>query len=163
MRKALTGSANLQFTRGTLEGLNLGEALVSMREQVGLKDAEQSVLAKKTDSTALTELKANIDFGQGQARSADLQLRGANFSSKGEAQLALDNGQFLFKGSVTVAPNLRRSVAGEIADLSGISIPLSASTKSEASSFSFALGEASGGNLARLLKTNQAKASPAIK
>ena len=157
MRKALTGNASLQFTRGSLSGLNLGDTLIAMRDQVGLKDAERNVPVKKTDSTAITELKANIEFEQGQARSPELQIRGASFSSKGEAKVSLGNGQLLYKGNVTVAPNLRRSSAGDIADLSGITIPLQASATTEAASFSFALGEASGGSLARLLKTNQAK------
>jgi AsmA protein len=160
LRKALTGSASLQLTRGTLAGLNLVDALIGLRDQVGLKDAERDVPARKTEATAFNELKANIDFLQGQVRSQDLQIRSANFSSKGEVQAPLDSGQLLFKGSTTVASNLRRSMVGDIADLSGVTIPLRVTSTSAGHSFNFSPGEASGGNTERLLKVNQARVAP---
>jgi AsmA protein len=163
MRKALSGNASVLLTRGTLAGLNLGEALVAGKDQLGIKDAERSATARPTENIAFTELKSSFEFTQGQARSSDFSLKSANFTSKGEGQIALDTGQLSYQLNTTVAPNLRRSSAGELADLSGITIPMRVSGPAASAAITLNLGEASGGNLAKLAKANLAKVSGPVK
>jgi AsmA protein len=163
MRKALSGNASLLLTRGTLAGLNLGEALVAGKDQLGIKDAERSATARPTENIAFTELKSSFEFSQGQARSSDFSLKSTNFTSKGEGQIALDTGQLSYQLNTTIAPNLRRSSAGELADLSGITIPMRVSGPAASAAITLNLGEASGGNLAKLAKANLAKVSGPVK
>jgi AsmA protein len=159
MRKGLSGNASLQLARGTLAGLNLGDLLVAGKDQLGVKDAERSASAKATENTAFTELKSSFEFTQGQARSSDFSLKSANFTAKGEGQIALDTGALSYQLSTTVAPNLKRNSAGELADLSGITIPMHVSGPASSAAITLSLADASGSNLARLTKANLAKAT----
>jgi AsmA protein len=163
MRKALSGSASLQLARGTLAGLNLGDILLAGKDQLGVKDAERNATARATESTAFTEFKSGFEFTQGQARSTDFLLKAANFTSRGEGQIALDTGALSYQLSTTVAPNLKRSSAGELAELSGITIPMRVNGPASSAAIVVVLGEASGANLARLTKANLAKASGTAK
>jgi len=163
MRKALSGNASLLLTRGTLAGLNLGEALVAGKDQLGIKDAERSAAARPTENIAFTELKSSFEFVQGQARSSDFSLKSPNFTSKGEGQIALDTGQLRYQLNTTIALNLRRSSAGALADLSGITVPMHVSGPAASAAITLNLGEASGGNLAKLAKANMAKVSGPVK
>jgi AsmA protein len=163
MRKALSGNASLLLSRGALAGLNLGDVLVEGKDQVGIQDAQKMASARQTESTAFTEFKSSFEFTPGQARSSDFSLKSPTLSAKGEGQIALDSGKLSYQLVATVAPNLRRSSAGDLADLSGISIPLRVSGPAGSASITLALGEASGGNLARLTKANLAKLSGTVK
>lgn len=158
LRRALSGSASLALTRGTLAGINLGEALVAGKDQLGIKGAERSDSIRLADSTAYSELKGSIDLARGKARSSDFVVKSALITSKAEGDITLDAGQLVGKFSTTVAPGLRRSGAGELADLSGITIPMRVSGPWATATVTYSLGEASGGNLARLVKANMAKA-----
>jgi AsmA protein len=161
LRKTLSGNASLALGRGSLAGLNLGEALLAGKDQLGLKDAQRSESARMTENTAFSELRATFDFSKGQARNNDVLLKSPNFSVKGEGTIAVDSGQLNYRVSTTVAPGLTRGGAGELAELSGITIPLRVSGAPASASVTFALGEASGGNLARLAKLNLARAGGA--
>lgn len=161
LRRALNGSASLALTRGTLAGINLAEALVAGKDQLGLKGAERSDSIRLTESTAYTELKASIDLAQGKARSGDFVLKSALFTSKADGDMTLDAGQLAGRLSTTVAPGLRRGGAGELADLSGITIPMRVSGPWATATVTYSLGEASGGNLARLAKVNMTKVAAA--
>jgi AsmA protein len=157
LRKSLNGSASLALTRGTLAGLNLTEALVAGKGQLGIQGAERSDSVRLTESTPYTELKASIDIVQGKAYSGDLLMKSPLFTSKGEAEIALETGQLTGQLSTTVASGLKRSSAGELAELSGISVPLRISGPWPTATVTYSLGEASGGNLARLVKANMSK------
>jgi len=161
LRQSLKGHASLALARGSLAGLHLAEALVAGKDQLGIKDAERSASTKLTESTAFTELKSSFDIAQGQAHSSDFLLRSPTVISKGEGDIALDGGQLNYQLGTTVAPGLRRGSAGELSELSGISIPMRVSGPWAAATVTFNLGEASGGNLARLAKLNMARVAAA--
>jgi len=161
LRRALNGSASLALTRGTLAGINLAEALVAGKDQLGLKGAERSDSIRLTESTAYTELKASIDLAQGKARSGDFVIKSALFTSKADGDITLDAGQLAGQFSTTVATGLRRSGAGELADLSGITIPMRVNGPWATATVTYSLGEASGGNLARLAKANMTRLAAA--
>ena len=161
LRRSLNGSANLALSRGSLAGINLREALVAGKEQLGLKGAERSDNIRLAESTDYTELKASIDFAQGKASSSDFVLKSALFTSRAEGDITYDAGQLAGRLSTTVASGLRRSGAGELAELSGISIPMRLRGPWATATVIYSLGEASGGNLARLAKANMARTATA--
>jgi AsmA protein len=160
LRQSLAGTASVTLAHGSMAGLNLGEALLAGKEQLGLDNAVRNDSVRLTESTPFNELKASVEFAQGQARSNDLLLKAAHYSAKGDGSYALESGLLDGWLSATVAPGLKRS-AGELAELSGISVPLQVSGPWTTAALSYKLGEASGGNLARLAKANQARVAAA--
>lgn len=161
LRQSLGGTASVALTRGSIAGLNLSEALLAGKEQLGLDGAVRSDSVRLTEETPFNELKASVQFAQGQARSSDFLLKAAHYSAKGDGSYTLDSGLLDGRLSATVAPGLKRSVAGELAELSGISVPLQVSGPWASAALSYQLGEASGSNLARLAKANQARVAAA--
>jgi AsmA protein len=157
LRQSLTGTASLALTRGTLAGVQLGEALLMGKEQLGVTGAERRDSVRLTEGTPYNELRASLTVEQGKARSEDLLLKSPLFTSKGEFDLALDSGQLDGWLDTTVAPGLRRTNAGELADLAGINIPMRVNGPWRTATLSYSLGEASGGNTPRLAKANQAR------
>lgn len=166
LRQSLTGTASVALTRGAVAGINLAEGLAAGREQLGLDGAVRSDTLRLTESTPYAELKASWDLAQGQARSADFVFKSPHISGKGEGSMALDSGLLDVWLSATVTPGLKRASAGELAELSGISIPLRISGPWATAAVRYELDAASGGNLARLAKANQARvaaaAAPAV-
>lgn len=161
LRQSLSGTASLALTRGALAGLDLADGLLAAKEQLGLDGAEHQDNVRLTESTPYTELKASWELAQGQARSVDLLLKSPTLACKGEATLALGSGQLEAKLSALVTPGLKRASAGELAELAGISVPLQLSGPWATAGVRYVLGEASGANLARLAKTNQARVAAA--
>lgn len=161
LRQSLTGTASLALTRGTLAGVQLGEALLAGKEQLGLAGAERRDSVRLTENTAYNELKASMTVAQGKARSEDLLLKSPLFTSKGEMDLDLGTWQIDAWLDTTVAPGLKRASAGELAELSGINIPMRINGQGSAATLSYSLGEASGGNLPRLARANQARVTAA--
>jgi len=157
LRQSLTGTASLALARGTLAGVQLGEALLMGKEQLGIGGAERRDSVRLTEGTPYNELRASLSVEQGKARSEDLLLKSPHFTSKGEFDLALDSGQLDGWLDTTVAPGLRRASAGELAELAGINIPMRVNGPWRTATLSYSLGEASGGNTPRLAKANQAR------
>ncbi len=162
LRQSLTGTASLALTRGTLAGLDLPEALLAGKDQLGLSGAERRDSVRLTETTAYNELKASVTLAQGKARSEDLLFKSPLFTSKGEVDLDLDSLQVDAWLDTTVAPGLKRASAGELAELSGINIPMRINGPMNAATLSYSLGEASGGGLTRLARINQARVTAAL-
>lgn len=162
LRQSLTGTASLALTRGTLAGVRLGEALLAGKDQLGIAGAERRDSVRLTENTAYNELKASMTAVQGKARSEDLLLRSPLFTGKGEVDLDLDSLQLDGWLDATVAPGLRRTSAGELAELAGINIPMRINGPMNGATLSYSLGEASGGGLPRLARLNQARVTAAL-
>lgn len=162
LRQSLNGSASLALTRGTLAGVQLGEALLAGKDQLGLTGAARRDSVRRTESTTYNELKASVSVTQGKARSEDLLLKSPLFTSKGEVDLDLDGLQIDAWLDTTVAPGLKRANAGELAELSGINIPMRINGPLNAATLSYSLGEASGGGLPRLARINRARVAAAL-
>lgn len=162
LRQSLTGTASLALTRGMLAGIELPEALLAGKEQLGLSGAERRDSVRLTESTAYNEFKASLVVTQGKARSEDLLLKSPLFTGKGEADLDIDSLQVDAWLDATVAPGLKRASAGELAELAGINVPMRVNGPLNTATLSYSLGEASGGGLPRLARLNQARATAAM-
>jgi len=152
LRKTMTGNASLALTNGSLAGINLVDALVAGKNQLGKTGSEQSEPAKFSDSTPYSELKSTFEILDGNLHSSDFLMKSALFNSKGEGEIALESGHIDYHLKTTVASSLKHSNNGELAELKGISIPMRASGPYSAPVFIFDFGAASGGNLEQLLK-----------
>jgi AsmA protein len=157
LRKSLNGNASLALGRGSLAGLNLTEALLAGKSQLGMKDGERSETAKFTESTPFSEFKSTFEINEGNARNSDFLMKSPLFVSKGEGDIALETGQLNYHLNTTLASNLKRSSNGELADLKGISIPMRLSGHYAAPAVIIDFGAASGGNLAKLLNPGAPK------
>lgn len=162
LRASLGGTASLALTGGTLGGLDLPEALLAGKDQLGLPGALRRDSLRPTEHTEYRELKASFTVDQGRARSEDLLLRTAHTTSRGELDLALDSAQVDGWLDTTVAPGLKRAVAGELAELAGITVPLRINGPWGTASVSYHLGEASGGRLPQLARLNLARQSASL-
>ena len=124
LRKTLNGNASLALAHGSLAGINISEALIAGKSQLGIKDAEKTEPAKFTELTPYSELKATFDITEGNALSRDFLMKSPIFISKGEGDIKLESGQLNFRLNTSVNASLKRSSNGEIAELKGINIPM---------------------------------------
>ncbi len=162
LRAALSGTASLALTDGTLAGLDLPEGLLAGKDQLGLPGALRRDSLRPTEHTGYRELKASFTLDQGRARCEDLLLRTTHTTSRGELDLALDSAQVDGWLDATVAPGLKRAVAGELAELAGITIPLRINGPWGTASVSYHLGEASGSRLPQLARLNLTRQSASL-
>ncbi len=163
MRKALGGNIALALTRGSIGGINMTSALVAGKDQLGVQDGELRQSAKFTEQTDFSELKTSFDINNGVARSSEFILKSPLITCKGEGEYTLDSGNLEYRLDTTIAPTLKRLANGELADMKGISVPTRVSGHYATPSFILNFGTASGGNSAKLIKANMAKAASAGK
>lgn len=163
LRKTLNGNINLALGHGSLSGINLTEALLAGRSQLGMKDGERTGPAKFTETTPFSELKSTFDINEGNARNSDFLMKSPLFTSKGEGDIALETGQLNYRLNITVAANLKRSSNGELAELKGINIPMRVTGPYATPTISVSFGNASGGNMAMLAKKSLVKTTTAAK
>ena len=151
LRKTVNGSASLALGHGSIAGLNLGDALLAGKNQLGIKDAELAEAAKFSQSTAFNEFKCTFEIKDGKASSSDVLLKSALFSGKGSGDIMLDSGTLNYQLNTAVAGNVKRS-QGELAELKGINIPVRISGPGSNPTIVLELGNASGGNIGKASK-----------
>ena len=157
MRKTLSGNISVKLARGSLAGINLTQALLAGKSQLGMKDEERTDPAKFAETTAFSEFKSSFDISEGKASNSDFLMKSPLFTCKGEGESTLESGQLNYRFSTTVAPGLKRSSNGELAELKGINIPMRVTGPYATPSFIIDFGNASGGNMTKLAKVNIAK------
>lgn len=160
LRKTLNGNASLALARGSLAGINITEALIAGKSQLGIKDAEKMEPAKFTELTPFSELKSSFDINEGKARNSDFLLKSPLLTSKGEGDITFETGQLNYRLNTTVASNLKRSSNGEIAELKGVNIPMRVTGPYATPSITMDFGNASGMKVAMPPREVQAKPAP---
>lgn len=169
--KDINGDISLAINRGSIAGINLSDALMGGKNQLGITDNEtkgkHTAEAKFTETTPFADLKATFAVLHSTARSSDFLLKSPLFTSNGEGEIVLDSstpdtahpgfGRLSFKLNTSVAPNLRRSKNGEFAELSGIQIPMQITGPYTHPAIEFDFGSATGGNSAKLTQKNKAR------
>lgn len=163
LRKTLSGEASLALERGSLAGINISEALLAGKDQLGVKDGDHSEPVRFTEASSFAALKAIFNISEGVARNTDFLMKSPLYTCKGEGEIALDSGEVKYQLTTTVAPGLKRNKNGALADLAGIAIPTQVNGPFATPSVLFSFGAASGGAAAKLAKTNNAElASPPV-
>jgi len=160
LRKSLNGNISLAMGRGSLAGINLKEALLAGKSQLGVKDSEKTEPAKFSVSTPFSELKSSFDIIEGKAINNDFLMKSPLFTSKGEGDITLDSGQLNYRLNTTVSPNLKRSSNGEIAELKGVNIPMRITGPYATPSIILDFGNASGMKIANPAKVIQVEPAP---
>lgn len=160
LRQSLTGTASVALTGGTLAGIDLPEALLSARDQLGQNGLMLQDKVRLTEETPYREFKASWQIADGQARSSDLLLRTPLLNCKGELLYTLESGEVEAQLSTQVLPGLKRATGGELAELAGISVPLQISGPWASAELRYLLGEASGPALAQLQRARPAGVAP---
>lgn len=155
LRKTLNGSASLTLAHGSLAGLNLADALVANKGQLGNPDSEKIEAAKFTEATSFYEFKSSFEINEGKLHSSDFLMKSPLFSSKGEGDISLESGQLNYRLDTSLASTLKSGSNGELAELKGINIPMKLSGNYAAPSIIFDFVHASGGNLEKLIKSRQ--------
>ena len=157
LRQSLTGTASLALAGGTLAGIDLPEALLNAREQLGQEGLLLQDKVRLTEEMAYKELKASWQIADGQAHSTDLLLRSPLLNCKGEALYHLESGELEAQLSAQVLPSLKRATGGELAELAGVTLPLQISGPWATADVHYQLGEASGAALAPITRARQAR------
>ncbi len=122
LRKTLSGSGSgnesVMLSHGSLAGINLEDTLLMEKVQLLAKEGQHRLATKFTETSVFTELKSTFSINAGKAHSNDFLLKSPLLSSKGE---------------------------GEIAELKGITIPISINGTYAAPTITLNFSAASGG------------------
>jgi len=154
LRQSINGHIALSVGRGSLSGLNLGTTLLAEKSQLGIKGNEHTETVKFTDSTMFSELKSTFEIGDGNLHSSDLLMKSPLYNVTGEGDILINSGQISYRMNAIFASNLKRSTSGEFSDLRGVTIPVRVTGPYSTPLIILDLGNASGGNLAKLIKLN---------
>jgi AsmA protein len=124
MRKALNGSVGLNLTDGALKGINIASVIRGAKAKLGALQGEQVQNSQETEKTDFAELKADFVIRNGIAQNDNLTMKSPllRMGGKGTIDLAQDMLDYLAK--VTVVATTKGQGGKELAELSGVTIPL---------------------------------------
>lgn len=161
LRQSLKGQASVNLQRGTLAGIDLVDALVAGKELVGIPSGERLDQLRLAETSDFSELRLNFEIAKGVARAEDALMKATLYTLRGDADYKIESRELDATLATTVAAGLKRDKAGELAELSGIRIPMRITGPWATANVNFELGLASGGNLLRLARVNQARLAAA--
>ena len=145
LRKSLNGSASLAVVRGSLAGIDLRQALLEGKDDLGAGSAARVHEARFSERTDFSELKATFNIKEGRSLANSFEMRSPLFRIAGEGDIALDSGSVGYRLTAAVASALNRRGAGELAELKGVTVPIRVSgpyvTPSIALDFAAASGD----------------------
>jgi len=158
LRNALNGYSQLTLSSGMLAGINLRTALVEGRSDLGTSNSERSYPANFAERTQFSGLIATVNFKDGKVGSSSFEMKSPLIRTVGEGQIDLDSGNLDYRLSTTVSSAINRRTGGELFEFKGISVPVHVSGPFVTPVFAFDFAAASGGNVAKLIAANAAKA-----
>lgn len=145
LRKSLNGSASLVLARGSLAGIDLRSALLESKNDLGNPGDARTRAANFAEKTEFSELKAVINFKEGNSSANGFEMKSPLIRTVGEGDIALDSGSISYRLNAIVASALKRRTAGELAELKGVTVPVRVSgpwaTPSIALDFAAASGD----------------------
>ena len=167
LRKSLNGSASLAFARGSLAGINLRNALLEGKNELGNPGDAKTHAANFAEKTEFSELKAAFNFKEGISTANSFEMKSPLLRTTGEGDIALDSGNINYRLNATVASALIRRSAGELAELKGVTVPIRVNgpyaTPSIALDFAAASGDVVTKRIAAKAAAEQAAAKAAAK
>ncbi len=167
LRHSLNGVASLALVRGSLAGIDLRTALIEGKQDLGIKSAARVHETKLSERTDFAELKAAFNIKDGVSQGNSFDMRSPLFRVYGEGDLAFDSGNLSYRLNALVASALNRRSAGELAELKGVTVPISVSGPYATSSIALDFAAASGNivtrRIAALAAAEQVAADSAAK
>ncbi|MBI3479962.1 MAG: AsmA family protein [Nitrosomonadales bacterium] len=127
LRKSLNGDISLVLAGGALSGIDMRAALLEGKDHLGVGGEPRVHEARFSERTDFAELKAALNIKDGISHGNSFDLRSPLFRVAGEGDLALDTGRLNYRLAATVAAALKRRSAGDLAELKGVSVPVSVS------------------------------------
>lgn len=156
LRKSLNGSVSLALARGSLSGIDWRTALISGKDDLGTRSEARVHETRFSESTDFSELKAVFNIKDGTSHGNSFDMRSPLFRIAGEGDFALDSGRIDYQLAATVASTLKRSSAGELAELKGVTVPVRVSGSWATPSIALDFAAASGGSVAKRIAAKAA-------
>lgn len=163
LRKSLNGSAVLALGHGSLAGINLRTALIEGKDILGTKSEVHVHENKLSERTDFSELKAAFSIKDGNSRGNSFDMRSPQFRVEGEGDVTLDSGIIDYQLAATVASALKRRSAGDLAELTGVTVPVRASGPYTAPSIALDFASASGDVVTKRIAAKAAAEEAAAK
>lgn len=161
LRKALNGSLSLALGRGSIAGIDLGAALVDGKDELGSKVAARVHEARFSERSGFSQLKAVFNVRDGVSRGNSFELKYPLYRVAGEGNIARASGTVDYRLNATVASGLKRRSAGDLAELSGVTVPVRVSGSWDAPSITLDFAAASGAVVSKRLAASKAASRPA--
>lgn len=122
MKKALNGTAKLELRDGAVNGIDLAQAVRSVKAKFGAKDAEGA--GSKTQKTDFSELTASFTIKNGVAHNEDLSLKSPflRVAGAGDINIGEDSMNYVVKASIV--GTIAGQGGSELAELKGLTVPV---------------------------------------
>lgn len=156
LRKALNGSLSLALGRGSIAGIDLGAALIEGKDELGSRVAARVHEARFSERTGFSQLKAVFNVKDGISRGNSFELRHPLYRVSGVGNIARASATVDYRLNATVASGLKRRSAGDLAELSGATVPVRVSGSWDAPAITLDFAAASGAIVSKRLAAKAA-------
>lgn len=124
LRKGLNGSGSLLITDGSVKGIDLVGMLRDAKNRLRELKGQRTVSENRSEKTAFSELKASFNVSKGVAHNNDLMVKSPLLRVTGEGIIDIGNDRIDYLLKPTVVGTTRGQGGHELADLSGVTIPV---------------------------------------
>lgn len=124
LRQALNGNAAIKLTEGAIKGIDVAATLRDLKSKFGTLKGQHSQAASGSQKTDFSELSGTFNIKNGVARNNDLQGKSPllRLAGEGEVDIGRETLNYLLKASVVATT--KGQGGRELADLSGITVPV---------------------------------------
>lgn len=123
MKSQLEGTANLQLVDGAIRGFNLAKALREAKAAFG-SSTDTTQPASKQEKTDFSELSASFKIAKGVAHNDDLQAKSPYIRLTGAGDIDVGRSALNYLAKATVTAESQGQGGKELAQLSGLTIPV---------------------------------------
>jgi len=122
MKRGLNGMAQIELRDGAVNGIDLAQAVRSVKAKFGAKIAEGT--GSKTEKTDFSELTASFTIRNGIAHNEDLSLKSPflRVAGTGDINIGEDSVNYVIKASIV--GTMAGQGGKELAQLKGLSVPV---------------------------------------
>ena len=146
MKKSLAGNAKVQLRDGAIKGINLAEVFRRARTALGSQDARAQ--ARETQKTDFSEMNATFQIKNGVAHNEDLDMKSPLFRIGGKGDIDVGNSKLDYTTKATVVASTQGQGGADVAQLSGLTVPVRLSGPFDALKYDVDYGAAAS-NLAK--------------
>lgn len=124
LKKALNGTAAIKLADGAIKGIDIAATLRNVKSKLGALRGKHTQEASGSQKTDFSELSGTFNIKNGVARNNDLQGKSPllRLAGEGEVDIGQETLNYLLKASVVATT--KGQGGGELADLSGATVPV---------------------------------------
>jgi AsmA protein len=140
LKKALNGSAAINIADGAIKGFDIAGTLRGARSKLQQLRGEQVQQSNKAAATDFSEMKATFNVKNGVAHNDDLTMKSPllRVTGAGDIDIGRDSMNYLLKA--TVVATSKGQGGKELADLSGLTVPVKLSGALESPQYAVDFG-----------------------